>query len=926
MKRKLISTVLLGVLLLSIGYVSKAQTQFLYGNIINKGLTSGISQCLQLKVADTNGTETVYTCNRTVKFNGKNYRDAETLYSEIEEGSFVKMAIEDNVVTVINASGNCVSYKNVSYDEKDRMFEGLRKRKTGVPVYYKYNGAFVPLKPDKNHLYDIDVYDYAICVTDIQSKNDSVIIEYIDISNDINGSFNQNIYIYCETEASASFVLKGDLYDEKKNLIFSEETEGVKEFELNFSQIENENKSYIYEIWMEDSEGRRVSSVYTGKYDLKAAQIVNSYLAEKGITSGLNEEFQLRAYDETGKEIIYDFNEKRVIINGERYRNIDDINAAISVDSFAKIALVNGEVSVISFSNAYETSEEVLMHEITDRELPVYYKYDGSFVPAYLDENHEYSIEVYDYAVLITDMRAMGKEKTIKYIDIGNTVNKNFEQVISIYCIADLNEDCIIKGELYKDGKLIDEARSEGNSEFDIEFSGLENKTEAYDIKFWLENSEGNSISPVYSMETTVEECAIEYVFIAQKGITSGIQEEFQLKAYDKNGVAKIYDFNEKKTIVNGERYREIEELDGAIRVDSFAKIALKDGVATVVSYDDTPEVNHSVSDADIKSKNLPVFYMYNDSFVPVYLDENHNYDIEIYDYAVCITDMVSKNMPTTIKYIQVSDGINRNFTKFICVECETDSLEELTLKSEVYTGKAKHFRKSEVRGIKYFSLDFDTMKNNTQEYSIKLWLENSENIRVSNVYTINMGTKKNEIIYGDVILKHTRTTDDKEEEVLVVKDINGKERLFVCDENVEVVDNASVFLLNSEETEIPENTFVKFAVENDVIKVIQLESDTVEVATDSFKSENDILEGTVCIINNSQEKVYASCVAAVYDLNNKLKSITEIPLEIDANNDKTIYPHFEECDLQEGDYIKIFSLSKGEINPIFNSLYEEIK
>ena len=85
-----------------------------------------------------------------------------------------------------------------------------------LPVYYKYNGEFAAPYLDENHYYDIEVYENAVCITDVKSKTGADVIKLIDVGVTVNSDFMQSVVINCETENKA-YILKGRLYDKKTN-------------------------------------------------------------------------------------------------------------------------------------------------------------------------------------------------------------------------------------------------------------------------------------------------------------------------------------------------------------------------------------------------------------------------------------------------------------------------------------------------------------------------------------------------------------------------------------------------------------------------------------------------------------------------------------------------------------------------------------
>ncbi|MBQ3573893.1 MAG: hypothetical protein IJA16_04780, partial [Clostridia bacterium] len=508
---KKVAVLFLAMNLLLSFLVVNAETNvgFIDCNILEKRISDeSFQEVVQLKTVNPDGIEKTYSFASKVRINGSNYRNVQDIYDAVEENSFAKMAVEDGVITVLNFGSSSENYENVQYKEKKRCFHTLNSKQSNLPIYYRYNGDFVPPHLDENHYYDIDVYDYAICINQMKSKTENAVIDYIDIGSKIGGDFTQSINIYCESKTQDGSILKGELYDESNRLI--REVEG-EHGELSFGGLENESKAYVIKLWLEDSEGNEISCKYIKEYKLDKVEVKNTFVSRKRIgISAFGEVAMIKAVDADGTEKTYNFAEK-VRINGSNYRNAQDIYDAVEENSFAKMTVENGVITVLNFGSSsenyenaeYDSEAKAFIAEGAElQSLPVYYRYNGDFVPPHLDENHYYDIEVYDYAICINQMKSKAEKTVIDYIDIGSKIGGDFTQSINVYCESKAQDSSILKGELYDESnRLI--CQGEGvNGE--LSFGGLENETKAYVIKLWLEDGEGNEKSSKYIKEYTV--------------------------------------------------------------------------------------------------------------------------------------------------------------------------------------------------------------------------------------------------------------------------------------------------------------------------------------------------------------------------------------------------------------------------------------
>ena len=928
-QKKIVVLLLVIQLLLSLVVHAETNVEFSDCAILRKAISnSNFKETVQLKTYNTNGEETILNCEKSVLINGRRYKNAQDIYDAIEENSFAKIGVQNGVITVLNFDSSYENYENVEYKEKKGRFNTLNSKQSNLPVYYMYNGDFVPAHTDENHYYDLEVYDYAICITDMKSKTENAVIDYIETSSSIDSNFMKSINIYCESEEQDRNVLKGELYDEKGRLLAEKVGE---EGEIYFGNLENETKTYEIKLWLEDEEGNEISSEYIKEYKVDKAEIEYAYILRKAISSNnFNETVQLKTYNTNGKEIIYNLAEI-TRVNGRRYKNVQSIYDAIEENTYAKMAIENGVVTVLNFSgdtefyeNAeYNSETNCFMADGTELgSLPVYYRYNEDLVSAYTDENHYYDIEVSDYAVCINRMKSKTDAAVIEYIDKGSLIGGNYMQSINICCESTAQDGVALKGELYdENGRLLAEETGE---EGELYFGNLENETKTYEIKFWLEDEDGNEISSKYITEHQTIKAEIKYVYISRKAVNDAeFDEVVQLKTFDTNGKKTIYNLGEIAR-VNGRRYKNTQDIYDAIEENTYAKMAIENGVVTVLNcsgntefYENAEyncETNRFIADG-IKLGSLPVYYRYNEDLVSAYTDENHYYDIEISDYAICITDIKSKTGAKVIDFIDVSTLVGSDFKQVINVYCELDETENFVLKGRVYDEKTNLVSKAETELSGCGELVFDDIKNKSENCTIKIWLEDESHNKVSEDYVIHRGIMQNKIKYGKVNAKY-ETEDEEGNVILSVRGIDGTDSVYVYNNDTNIINAPMLFSIESAAYAISENSFVKMAVKDGVVSAVLIEPCNLELYADDF-GYDDELSGSVYVLNNSEELQEFACYVAIYNDSDVLKCCDIIPITIESDDYLSVMPEIDGYEYSQGDYLKMFAWENGKLRPL---------
>lgn len=407
--------------------------------------------------------------------------------------------------------------------------------------------------------------------------------------------------------------------------------------------------------------------------------------------------------------------------------------------------------------------------------------------------------------------------------------------------------------------------------------------------------------------------------------VTLGVDADvLQVKIAGTDGVETIYT-SKGQIKINGQAYDIFdmgEDLIPLIPERAIAKFALNtDGILTAIVYEDALQTYSAVtydtetktfSGLDSATASLPVFYSYNDLNLPPYLDGNHKYDIEVYDYAINITDMTAIKEEQTIKFTNVFSGITPVFLQAIGLECEA-TIEDCIVKGQLYNSDGNLLSETETEGTRN-PLEFYTLPNTDASYTLKFWLEDESGNTISPVYEKNCETKAASVLYGKII-KTAIVTSGVDSNVLQVKiaDANGMETIYTCDSAVKL--NNTIYqnaydlqtAIENLQVEIGADKFVKFAIGNDRLSI--LKSSETDIAQDYvlYDCENNILNVDVSISKYTQSSLSGTVYVGVFDEYGNLKGIATEPFTLTDSFDIVIDVTIDKYSYCERDYVQTF-------------------
>ena len=244
--------------------------------------------------------------------------------------------------------------------------------------------------------------------------------------------------------------------------------------------------------------------------------------------------------------------------------------------------------------------------------LPIYYNLDGTHHQPILDENHEYDLKIYTYAIVIVDMEAKDKPATIKYLDPTAETNNSFLQDISVaFAPVYDGTDGVMKAQLLDNkGAVITETSQPLTTEAEqtVTFPNRPNENADYRIKAWIENGNGETISCKYQTKfSTVKDEVIygvvsEYEMSTDESGNPCVVLKIMIPGLDE----PVYVTCPLGTVVNGVKVMSADDLDKAFRTITLVKVVRRDGssprVRTVktVQFLTTPEISGTVISSNV--------------------------------------------------------------------------------------------------------------------------------------------------------------------------------------------------------------------------------------------------------------------------------------------------------------------------------------
>lgn len=352
MKKGLYRVVLLCVLtcLILPGGVGRAEDNFVYGMINGSTVSCDDwgNEGVMLRVYKNDGTIAVYVCSENMTVNGAAYEDIYDMQEAIPDNVFAAFTMKDGVIAALNFGAEAKEYNNITYDIDKKCFNGIEKDVSALPIYYDYCGEFIRPYLDENHVYNVKVYDYAVCITSFKAINKPLTVSCIDMSDTFNARFKRVLCVesYFDNEEAK---LKAQLFDSADKLLDSAETLCSGFGSISFDNLPNEDAAYTVKIHLENDEGEILSHTYTKEYTVKSSPVLCGKVGGSIVFADEwgNEGVMLRVYK--NDEITGDYIcSKNSPINGVVYKDVNDMQEAIKIGADIKYALKDGEIAALT--------------------------------------------------------------------------------------------------------------------------------------------------------------------------------------------------------------------------------------------------------------------------------------------------------------------------------------------------------------------------------------------------------------------------------------------------------------------------------------------------------------------------------------------------------------------------------------------------
>ncbi len=344
MKRKLykIITVSLAIcfLLLNVMFV-RAESEKTYGVIKNctDACDDWGNPYVMLQIYKSDGTIDDYACDITTEINGKTYDSAYEMTRVIPINAFAEFVLDNEKICELNYDSQGEQYNNITYNVEKKCFNGIDKDVLNLPIYYKYADKFVQPTLDENHIYNIELYKYAIFITSFKAINKPLTINEIEITDTYNSRFKKVLCVGVYFDNSEAIV-KVQLLDSDENVIGTKEISCASFGEVSFDNIPNENACYTIKICLSDNNGKMLSHIYTRTHQIKQAAIISGVI--KNCTDACddwgNPYVMFRIYKSDGTIVDYTC-DITAEINGKTYDSTYDMTRAVKRGSDVKFTL-----------------------------------------------------------------------------------------------------------------------------------------------------------------------------------------------------------------------------------------------------------------------------------------------------------------------------------------------------------------------------------------------------------------------------------------------------------------------------------------------------------------------------------------------------------------------------------------------------------
>ncbi len=278
-------------------------------------------------------------------------------------------------------------------------------------------------------------------------------------------------------------------------------------------------------------------------------------------------------------------------INGHRWGDWDEIDDIFwdSTGKYCAFATVGSTINALKISEedtifssrmvTYDEASGTFIHPNLpgyDKKLPIYccMSPDYEYVLPYLDGNHYYTIDLYDYAIQIVGMEAKKGSATITGIKTSVQPNTEFNYNVAVSVNASGvsgTSGWSLRAQLLDaDNRAVKTASSAGS--LSAVLKNIPNRGEEYSLRVWIEKN-GAVISPVYTRAVTVPRGTVCYGTLMEDSHIT-LNGELQLKLSDpveSVGVV-VTTFCTEEDTLPGSNYSSLEELQAVLKEGTMVR------------------------------------------------------------------------------------------------------------------------------------------------------------------------------------------------------------------------------------------------------------------------------------------------------------------------------------------------------------------
>ncbi len=582
---------------------------------------------------------------------------------------------------------------------------------------------------------------------------------------------------------------------------------------------------------------------------------------------------------------------------------LTDCFVQYALDGSGKISkIVYQDSCIVLADRTYNPATESFSGVYGDR--AVFYR-KGAYQPV-LSAKHIYVIEDYSYALNITEIRAKDGMDTVLSIEASTGISSDFTGEICLDLLTDVTDGHIDVRLYDANGASVEHLYEDITpyGEAYIAFGNLPNETMLYTAELWIEDTQNIQTSYEYTLRIQFRAHPVTSVYVQNTAVVSDISGfNLQLLVRDINGSTRVCYATERLS-VNGMHISFSDEsalrnIAATLR-GKLIRMAQKGTDITTIYYEDTPldiiyglpfdTQTGQLVDVDA---DLPVFYK--NGIAPPYLDNNHTYDVQLYSYAANIVGMLANNGMVTVEPTKLSTTIEGDFCLWMGGDfsCSTnEGIAVFQLKDEAGQLLLSY---SEDLSAAVSSFGFSKIPNESGNYTVSLWVENANGIRISPAYTFTHFVIPVSVQKGYIYATAPVSSISGQGIEVGIRLANGVEKSFSLPSSF-YLDGTRIRLSTLSLTDLTEiidrMTYVQFALDGSG-RIAVLRSNTMHAQNKNCTVSNtvvykDAIEATVQFSEDYTKETMLVLIA-LYDENGRMTGWGFEEVEVPADKSQSV-------------------------------------